>query len=446
MKHMNNIRKFVVLCIALAITIGSLSLSSVINLSHAEESAPEPVIIEQEAAPAPVEEHVAEETHHEIPEEPIEELPEEPAEEMSEDVPAQDVPAQEDAAPDAEAPQPEAEDVLPEAEVEAEPQPVAVEPSAEVFVEGYATVARGTDLLADKDSDEVIGAFKADAHVYAQLVSAEASEDQDWFKVYFDTEDARENGDDAFAGYVQRKALTPLTEEQTKELLEAAEEDRDIRTRKDVYLIPADSFELEQKATEAVEPVEEPAQETASESDPEAAPEVAARSAATAVDKVNVRKEATTKSEAVCQIAEKGTPVSILETVDLGTESWYRVIYNEAEGYIRSDLIEIMYAAESELPDAADEGISGEQGGYEHTFGDFIYAHRAEGTQIAILKYAGSDSDVTVPEAIESLPVTEIGEGAFMGNDAIQSLNLPDTIEIIGKKAFANCVNLKEWN
>ena len=43
-----------------------------------------------------------------------------------------------------------------------------------------------------------------------------------------------------------------------------------------------------------------------------------------------------------------------------------------------------------------------------------------------------------------NLPVVEIGAQAFEGNTKLKSVTLPATIEIIGRRAFAECKNLLE--
>ena len=43
-----------------------------------------------------------------------------------------------------------------------------------------------------------------------------------------------------------------------------------------------------------------------------------------------------------------------------------------------------------------------------------------------------------------SYTVTKIGEGAFENKAFLVSIDLPDTITTIGKKAFKGCSSLKE--
>ena len=55
-----------------------------------------------------------------------------------------------------------------------------------------------------------------------------------------------------------------------------------------------------------------------------------------------------------------------------------------------------------------------------------------------------STSTLTVPNTVAGLPVLEIGAQAFEGNTKLKSVTLPATIEIIGRRAFAECKNLLE--
>ena len=67
-------------------------------------------------------------------------------------------------------------------------------------------------------------------------------------------------------------------------------------------------------------------------------------------------------------------------------------------------------------------------------------------TTVEVKSYAGSEASVTVPETVEGYTVTAIGESAFEGNTALVSIDLPNTIEFIGKRAFANCTSLTTMN
>ena len=74
--------------------------------------------------------------------------------------------------------------------------------------------------------------------------------------------------------------------------------------------------------------------------------------------------------------------------------------------------------------------------------GDFVFAVRDDSTGIVVVKYNGTASTLTVPNTVAGLPVVEIGAQAFEGNTKLKSVTLPATIEIIGRRAFAECKNL----
>ena len=76
--------------------------------------------------------------------------------------------------------------------------------------------------------------------------------------------------------------------------------------------------------------------------------------------------------------------------------------------------------------------------------GDFVFAVRDDSTGIVVVKYNGMASTLTVPNTVAGLPVVEIGAQAFEGNTKLKSVTLPATIEIIGRRAFAECKNLLE--
>ncbi|MBS5727390.1 MAG: leucine-rich repeat protein [Faecalibacterium sp.] len=76
--------------------------------------------------------------------------------------------------------------------------------------------------------------------------------------------------------------------------------------------------------------------------------------------------------------------------------------------------------------------------------GAFVFAVRDDSTGIVVVKYNGTASTLTVPNTVAGLPVVEIGAQAFEGNTKLKSVTLPVTIEIIGRRAFAECKNLLE--
>jgi len=66
---------------------------------------------------------------------------------------------------------------------------------------------------------------------------------------------------------------------------------------------------------------------------------------------------------------------------------------------------------------------------------------------LKVVSYEGSSASLVIPQSpVSGYTVTEIGEGAFENNTTLVSIDLPDTITIIGKCAFKNCTNLREMN
>jgi hypothetical protein len=58
---------------------------------------------------------------------------------------------------------------------------------------------------------------------------------------------------------------------------------------------------------------------------------------------------------------------------------------------------------------------------------------------ITITAYTGSGGAVTIPDAINGLPVTSIGAGAFYWSDSLFSVTIPDSVTTIGEAAFEMC-------
>lgn len=56
--------------------------------------------------------------------------------------------------------------------------------------------------------------------------------------------------------------------------------------------------------------------------------------------------------------------------------------------------------------------------------------------------YPGSESTIVIPEYIDGILVTSIGESAFLGNSFLENIVIPDSITSIGAYAFDNCTEL----
>ena len=61
-----------------------------------------------------------------------------------------------------------------------------------------------------------------------------------------------------------------------------------------------------------------------------------------------------------------------------------------------------------------------------------------------LIAYNGSDADVVIPEEINGIKVTAIGNNAFDGNTEMISVTIPDSVTSIGTSAFSYCTSLRK--
>jgi len=102
-----------------------------------------------------------------------------------------------------------------------------------------------------------------------------------------------------------------------------------------------------------------------------------------------------------------------------------------------------------ETGDTAGTGNGGDQSGSGESekpeanpASDFEYGEHSDGG-ISIKKYIGTSKNVVIPSEINGLPVTLIGGDAFTCREDIESVVIPDTVQIIAPWAFYACRNLK---
>lgn len=77
----------------------------------------------------------------------------------------------------------------------------------------------------------------------------------------------------------------------------------------------------------------------------------------------------------------------------------------------------------------------------------FLYEHKIDrrgNEYIEITGYEGAVKYLLVPDWIENLPVRSIGKNAFSAREDIVSVQLPHTIDTLGRYAFYNCKNLQK--
>ena len=73
----------------------------------------------------------------------------------------------------------------------------------------------------------------------------------------------------------------------------------------------------------------------------------------------------------------------------------------------------------------------------------FKWEKTKEGT-IRLLGVEMAPSELVIPDAIEGLPITEVGPYCFAKNKNLESVLLPDSVERIERMAFYNCSGLKK--
>ncbi len=78
---------------------------------------------------------------------------------------------------------------------------------------------------------------------------------------------------------------------------------------------------------------------------------------------------------------------------------------------------------------------------FADTFGDYRYTDNGDGT-CTITGYTGPGGDVTIPDKLNGLRVTVIGNWAFYNEDSLTSVIIPGSVTTIGDGAFAYCDGL----
>ncbi|MCZ7636485.1 MAG: leucine-rich repeat protein [Verrucomicrobia bacterium] len=70
------------------------------------------------------------------------------------------------------------------------------------------------------------------------------------------------------------------------------------------------------------------------------------------------------------------------------------------------------------------------------------FDYKVENGSVTITRYTGPGGAVTIPDTVQGLPVTSIGDGAFNGYTGLTSVVIPNSVISIGFGAFQNCSSL----
>lgn len=65
---------------------------------------------------------------------------------------------------------------------------------------------------------------------------------------------------------------------------------------------------------------------------------------------------------------------------------------------------------------------------------------------ITITGYSGPGGAVTIPATLNGLPVTRIGDRAFVNRVGLTQISLPNSLTSIGEHAFYGCTGLTQVN
>ncbi len=71
-----------------------------------------------------------------------------------------------------------------------------------------------------------------------------------------------------------------------------------------------------------------------------------------------------------------------------------------------------------------------------------IYRKLSDG-RLSLVGYEGNPVDCIIPSSVQNMTVVRIAEGAFRSCETLKSVQMPDTISIMGVNAFRNCRNLE---
>lgn len=78
----------------------------------------------------------------------------------------------------------------------------------------------------------------------------------------------------------------------------------------------------------------------------------------------------------------------------------------------------------------------------EQIYGDLTYVLHNGNAEIT--GCAAGVTALEIPAEIDGSPVTAVGDSAFLKQQKLQTVSLPDSVHSIGSQAFSGCINLQE--
>ena len=356
------------------------------------------------------------------------------------------------------------------------------EQEATFFGQGYVRVKGGTTVYTTESMKKKKGVFSDDAIVYAAVSTHAADEAYSWLRIIFDAGDANGADEALVRGYVQAKDVVILSDEAAQLLIESLKDNYTVRSAGDI-LLPEVSFELDteqietQDNDEVILLLEEDIDQTTEQEELMVlgTSEDQFEMTVAEIDDVVVVGEEIVEVER----AEAGTEFEITDqpknaeaelngtgsfTVEAkGTDITYQWQYsgngtnwgNLAEGaYVGVKTKTLSFTVNTAraaryyrcvLKSGDKEPLTTDvvQVAIVYVVDDVVYELNGSST-LTIKAYEGNASSIIIPSSIDGLSVTEVGECAFENNTNIVSIDLPDTIVVIKRRAFAGCSNLKE--
>lgn len=132
------------------------------------------------------------------------------------------------------------------------------------------------------------------------------------------------------------------------------------------------------------------------------------------------------------------TVVGLVSSIAAGSHDDFTVTFEPSSAGLKTATISFTTNDSDENPfEFAVSGL-----GIEHP-GEFQWQEIASGTQVEIIGHTDPTGSLQIPDFIDGLPVTRVGDSAFKDCANLVSVSFPETVEWIGSRAFYNCASLE---